>query len=1283
MIMAADAHGGTVHLLGIGGSGMFPLALMLRDAGLTVSGSDGALSDARRAALRACGVSLSDPQDTTPIRRAARVVASPAIPAFDTGLRAARRACLPVQSRAEALAALLSGREVVCIAGSHGKSTATAMLIAIMLAAGRPFGHMLGATWQGTAPASLGSPGSPFLLEACEAHQALAAWWPSHVLLLNADDDHADHYGGVGMLHQAFAELIGRVPAGGAVVVNGDDPRMRALCPAGADFFGLSPDANLRAVLSAGVEGHGLLRAGAPSGILRLGVPGQHNLSNALGALGMALRLGVPSHVALRALASFQGIDRRLQRIVPRAAQTYCPAVLDDFAHHPAEIAASLRAAREGCRGHLVAVLEPQLHSRVIRLADSFAEALALADRRLILPVAAEGEVTAQGDGNSALAAACAAKGMAIERVSGLPATLAALRGTVDPSDTVIVMAGRSGEALARGLADGLSDTRIQGAQQPAYCPTPLSVLVGPAIAPARDIIARIRAHAEAYPDAPAVEVGGHCLSYSALLNRAAQISYALATRGIGVGDVVAVCLGRGTDRVAAFIAILSIGAVYLPLDPALPAERHGFMLSDSGARAVLVNAASPALPLAGVAFGAIACDGLSDLNPHIGNAGPAPDTPDALAYLIYTSGTTGRPKGVEVSRSALSSYAEAAIKSFRVTPAARMSMASSFSFDVAVGDMAVALVAGACLVGPTDIEAQPGAPLGRFIATSRITHLTLTPSALGTIPHGPFPDLSTVIVSGEVCPAALVAPWAPGRVFINAYGPTEATVHATFAYCKPGQPITIGAPFAGAGACILGPDLSLAAPWTEGELCIFGRGLARGYRNLPAETAERFVTLPAAPWTPRGLPLPVYRTGDRVQLGSDGALCFLGRIDDQIKFRGHRIEPAEIEVALCARPDIREACVSLVETHGGARLAAHVVLTPGTPSLDVAGVQRELALRLPPYMVPTLLVPMPALPLTANGKRDRGALPVPAHLAAPPAARAPATPTEARIHELARGLLSLGDPLSVRYSLARAGLDSLAMATLLISVEREFGVALDVAFDDGGDTIEALGLAVDARTHGTHRSRTGLRDGAHLIDALRPHLATWPGTALGPRRLIRSLADPHHAREKLFWVFQSGRELSTLHEAIGAAGPALFGLRSGHLAFRYNEKTLSSLARLYADEIAALAPNGPLVLGGNCQGGMIMHRVAAELWARGRETGLLILMEIGRFKHHAGRVLLLFGAESYLNPYGQIADPEAVFRAAYPAGHSVAILPGGHGQYFKDANVGALADIIRTATRF
>ncbi|MFD7830845.1 amino acid adenylation domain-containing protein, partial [Kitasatospora sp. NPDC059803] len=394
-----------------------------------------------------------------------------------------------------------------------------------------------------------------------------------------------------------------------------------------------------------------------------------------------------------------------------------------------------------------------------------------------------------------------------------------------------------------------------------------------------------------ATPDALALVSGDVELTYRELNAWAGRFAHALIARGVGPEQVVAVALPRSVESVVAVLGVLKAGAAYLPVDPSYPAARIAYMLED----------ARPALVVDDPALVAKASEAAE--------ASESPDTDPVVAldvrhpaYVIYTSGSTGRPKGVVVAHGGVASLVAAQIERFAIDSDSRVLQFASPSFDASVSEIFTALLCGAALVLPP--AAEPVAALTD--PGLAVTHATVPPSVLAALPEGAV-TVSTLVVAGEACPSELVARWAPGRRMVNAYGPTETTVCATMSdplAAGTGVP-PIGWPIANARVYVLDERLRPVPPGVPGELYVAGAGLARGYLNRPSLTAGRFV---ACPFEADGSRM--YRTGDVVRWLGDGQLEYVGRADDQVKVRGFRIEPGEIETVLAEHPAVARAAV-------------------------------------------------------------------------------------------------------------------------------------------------------------------------------------------------------------------------------------------------------------------------------------------------------------------------------------------------------------------------------------
>jgi amino acid adenylation domain-containing protein/thioester reductase-like protein len=608
-------------------------------------------------------------------------------------------------------------------------------------------------------------------------------------------------------------------------------------------------------------------------------------------------------------------------------------------------------------------------------------------------------------------------------------------------------------------------------------------------------------------PDAVAIVAPGQTVTYAEL----DRWSDAIAARVHG--PITAFLADRSPAAIAAVMGILKAGAAYLPIDPGVPAERVQWLLDDAGAELLDLEAL-------GVGRQASGISGLDDTatsvarDPEVSGSATPPRslTPDAsstsLAYVIYTSGSTGAPKGVMVEhRSAVNlalSFAES-----HGFAGHRLLMIPPLPFDASVGDVFPALATGAALVlhpSPADLDARE---LARYCAEHRVTAID-APAALWrrwTAEWADIPALTLMMVGGESVPVAEVRRFAQltdGRVqFVNHYGPTEATVCATTYHTIDAAEVAatelpIGTPIANVTAYVLDRHLAPLPAGVAGELYLGGIGVSRGYLGRPQETAERFIDDPFS----REPGSRLYRTGDLVRRRADGVLLFLGRADRQIKLRGFRIEPAEIEAALLSRPAVRAAIVVKREE----RLVAYVV----SDEQDAHETLRPfLQDRLPDYMVPAAIVVLDALPLTSNGKVDLNALPAPPVVSSE--SRAPRNEIERELVTIWRDVLGT-DRAGVDDDFFALGGDSLRTMPLIHRIRERFGIdlplssvfraptvarfaALIAGAPRGEDSLESkvgsappIEAAVDATLPPRNVMLTGATGflGAFLVDELR-----------------------------------------------------------------------------------------------------------------------------------------------------------------------------------------------------
>ncbi|QKW30763.1 non-ribosomal peptide synthase/polyketide synthase [Streptomyces seoulensis] len=582
-------------------------------------------------------------------------------------------------------------------------------------------------------------------------------------------------------------------------------------------------------------------------------------------------------------------------------------------------------------------------------------------------------------------------------------------------------------------------------------------------------------------PDAPALTDGRRTWSYRELSARADRMAGHLRGLGAGPDRVVALVLPRSMELIAAELAVARCGAAFLPVDPAYPAERRALMLADAAPAVVLDDPRRAAELLDQEP--AVPQDGTADRAD-----GPADAGPDHAAYVIYTSGSTGTPKGVTVAHRGIGGFVSAAAAQYAVGPGDRVLQFSSPSFDASVLELFISVLSGATLVVPPE-GPWLGDELAAVLDRHRITHALIPPAALATLPDpadGAARSLSTLIVGAEACPAGLVDRWAPGRRMINSYGPTEATIVATWT-----GPLTAGSGTPAIGRAlphtrvhVLDAALRPVPDGTAGELFIGGDAVARGYLGRPGLTAARFLADPAGPPGAR-----MYRTGDRVRRDAAGELEFLGRLDRQIKIRGFRVEPGEIEAALRRDDSVEEAVVVVREDEPGRRrLVGYVTPAAQGRRPDPAALRAAAAGALPAHMVPAAVVVLDRLPLTAQNKIDLRALPAPGRTATA-GHTAPRTPAERALADVWAEVLG-EDEVGVHEDFLDLGGDSILAARVLARIREELGVRLTVRDVFTARTVAALApLAEGGATAPREPVRPAPREGALPLSSAQRRL--------------------------------------------------------------------------------------------------------------------------------------------------------------------------------------------------
>ena len=759
--------------------------------------------------------------------------------------------------------------------------------------------------------------------------------------------------------------------------------------------------------------------------------------------------------------------------------------------------------------------------------------------------------------------------------------------------------------SLRTGLVEALDVLSSAAQDAPLHtllAGPPLSIVDGTPLPPQEDVLVALRAHAARMPDAAAIEQCGQRLGYGELLIQVQQLAAELARRGVGPESRVAVLLPRAPQTVVALLAILWAGGAYVPLDPDSPAARIAMVLED----------ATPALLLTHQAYAQTINAGMPVL--FLDTWHPAPDVPDvpglpepqvlaadALAYMIYTSGTTGRPNGVMIPREALAHFVAGARERYAMRAADRVLQFAPLHFDASVEEIFVSLSSGACLVLRTEamLESVPA-----FLAAceaQRISVLDLPTAFWHELAYSLGPQtmlpasLRLTIIGGEAALAERVLRWraqAPAAsVLLNTYGPTETTVICTTAELAgpaalhwEGESVPIGAPLPGLRAVVVDAALQPVRRGESGELCLIGGALARGYYGREAVTAARFVRLESLPGAPRA-----YRTGDRVRLREDGALVYLGRLDEEFKISGYRIDPSEIETALLACAGVREAAVlGQVLAGGSKRLVAFIVMEDGG-GLRPPDLQAQLARTLPAPAVPGCYLGLSCLPRNANNKIDRAALRVLAEQDAAASVRlmedtaGTGNALEQCVMAVWREVLGLSEITleSDFFALGGKSLQAIQVANRLgIALQREVPVSSLFRHP----SVAALAAALDFPVGHEPPARQ---------DPFAPLLCLQPGE--GPALFCV------HPAEGLSWCYMG--------LAAHLRRMPIYGLQASSLSGPQAPDIAQALTA-YLACVRSVQPHGPYHFLGWSSGGGIAHALAARLQAAGEQVSLLAMMD-------------------------------------------------------------------------
>lgn len=705
---------------------------------------------------------------------------------------------------------------------------------------------------------------------------------------------------------------------------------------------------------------------------------------------------------------------------------------------------------------------------------------------------------------------------------------------------------------------------------------------------PQGTVVSRFEAQAARAPDAEAVREGDRRWTTGALDARANRLARRLREAGVTPGTRVGVYLPRGASVVAALLGIWKAGAVYVPLDPAYPPDRLAFMAEDAAVAVVLTDEATwHAAPLpAGTPL-------FVTPEPEASKSSVPPRSigPDDPAYIVYTSGSTGRPKGALIPHRQIVNRVTWMAREYPFAPGEVVAQKTALSFVDSISEMVDPLLAGVPLAILSDEDRLDPVRFVERLAAYRVSRLWVVPSQLAVLLNT-FPDLGRRlpnltfwVTTGEAIAPDLYRRFQavmPHARLFNLYGTSEVW-DVTWQPPVPldgDGPVPIGRPIDNMRVYVLDAARRPVPVGVPGELYVGGVGLATAYVNRPDLTAERFVPDPFSPGE------RLYRTGDRARFRPDGSLVFLGRMDHQFKWRGYRIEPAEIEARLREVPGVRDAVVMLRKAAGVDVLAAYVVPEDGAPVED-ARLRAALQRHLPAYMVPSVFVTLPAFPLTPSGKVDRQAMPAPEPARAA-GHRPPANEVERRLARLWEAVLGVR-PVGRDDDFFELGGHSLLAAGLFDRIQQEFGVRLPLMTLFQAPTVGTL-------------SRHLLGEGV--------------AAPLVP-------IQPRGSRPPLFCVPPAGSSVvgfAPLAEALGPDQP-LFGLEPVGLDGRQAPHAgVKKMARYYLEAVRTHQPTGPYYLAGRCFGGVVAFEMAHQLRAAGEEVAFVGLFDTGMPGPRTGR---------------------------------------------------------------
>ncbi len=693
---------------------------------------------------------------------------------------------------------------------------------------------------------------------------------------------------------------------------------------------------------------------------------------------------------------------------------------------------------------------------------------------------------------------------------------------------------------------------------------------------------------AENCPGKEAIRFNGQSVTYHQVIRAAGRMAAVLRSRGIKRGDRVGLAVDRSHQMLIALLAILKAGAAYIPLDPGYPDQRIQLMLEDAGTPALITSEKYKGR------FGWVTAELLLEELWDTARGQPEPEQStdvngDDLAYMIYTSGSTGKPKGVMLEHHNLVNFLYSMMRLRVIGDNDRLLAVTTISFDIAALELFLPLMAGATVIIADTPTVRDGRLLLEILQQERVSVLQATPVTWKMILAAGWEEKLPLrmLCGGEALSPELAENLLQrGDCLFNLYGPTETTVWSTAAEIKTGDNITIGKPVGNTQVYILNEERKLVPPGEAGEIYIGGEGVARGYHNLPAFTAEKFLDDPFS-----GKPgSKMYRTGDLGNWTANGDIHFMGRMDQQIKIRGYRIEPGEIETALLAQTGIKDAVVIAREDIPGNRiLAAYIIPSDenkaalDNPAPVLENWKRALRTALPDFMVPHEYVIIPTFPLLPNGKINRNGLPKPGKLPGKPFtdAGSAVTDTEKMIAGIWAESLQT-ESVGPDENFFELGGHSLTAVQIMTKLEQETGKRLPIAALFEAPTIRRLAVFLD---------------GGNISASWGSLVPVKPGGSKPPLYIV-------HGDALNVMVFNS------LAQHLDVDQP-VFGLQPRGLnGIERPDESIEAMAAYYIEEIIRHNPSGPYLLSGYSFGGIVAFEMAKQMEAMGRQVKLVAMFD-------------------------------------------------------------------------